>query len=354
MAPVPGQPSAGRPVTRLMTDIYVVTPVKDGRAHLPRLHAALVDQDEGPSLAVHWIVVDDGSRDGSPGLVEQLAQRSKIDIQLLHTIGVVGPGKARNLGLDALLATTGDGVVTFVDADDVLEPGALVSWSEAISRHGADMLITGPPDALRGRMRARLGEHDRVLGKNDVWDGELLRGWAVWGKVFQISLVRAMPNLFADAFEGEDLYFFASAVSIAARLAVCPSLPRYVYRRPTRSGLQNPPAGGRDNLGTIGSALQLLREVAPDRARYLKGTSPISAGLCAATLRALAYAGSDSAAGAFQQRARYELRTAELDAGALRGINPRDRAVFAAGLAAIAVPPGLARRLARLYVASRA
>jgi hypothetical protein len=337
-----------------MTDIFVVTPVKDGRDHLPALHATLVEQDADRSIDVHWIVVDDGSRDGGPGLVEHLVRRSTMDIQLLHTDGAVGPGRARNLGLEHLLDAADDGIITFVDVDDNLEPGALVSWSAAVRRHGADMLLTGPPDAVRGRMRARLGEHDRMLDGGDIWDGEFLRGWAVWGKAFQISLVRAMPNLFADSFEAEDLYFFVSAVITARRVAVCPSLPRYVYIRPTRSGLRNLPAGGTSNLGTIGSALQLLRDVAPDRARYLKGTSPISAGICAATLRALAYAVSDTAAEAIQRRARDELRAAELDARALLSINPRDRAVFAAGLTAISLPPGLARRLARLYIASRA
>jgi poly-beta-1,6-N-acetyl-D-glucosamine synthase len=49
----------------------IVTPARDEAENLPRLAACLIEQTVTPSA---WIVVDDGSRDGSPDLVRSLGR----------------------------------------------------------------------------------------------------------------------------------------------------------------------------------------------------------------------------------------------------------------------------------------
>lgn len=49
----------------------VVTPVKDEIAHLPRMAASMIDQTHAPR---QWVIVDDGSTDGSTEFAQSLAR----------------------------------------------------------------------------------------------------------------------------------------------------------------------------------------------------------------------------------------------------------------------------------------
>jgi biofilm PGA synthesis N-glycosyltransferase PgaC len=53
----------------------LVTPARDEAEHLPRLAEAVAAQTVAPTL---WVVVDDGSTDGTRAFVEQLAGDSKL------------------------------------------------------------------------------------------------------------------------------------------------------------------------------------------------------------------------------------------------------------------------------------
>lgn len=76
------------------------------------------------------IVVDDGSEDGSPGIVEHYV-KSDSRVRLLRQ-GNAGPSAARNHGLAA--ADPSAVYVMFLDHDDVLEPHALKKLVEALER----------------------------------------------------------------------------------------------------------------------------------------------------------------------------------------------------------------------------
>lgn len=89
-------------------------------------------------LNVELIVVDDGSTDGSVGILQQLAEQYSSRLILLHQ-DHMGPYPARNLGLK----NARGGRVAFLDADDYWTPDALEKLSVAMDASHADIAYCG-------------------------------------------------------------------------------------------------------------------------------------------------------------------------------------------------------------------
>jgi len=87
---------------------------------------------------VELIVVDDGSPDGSPGILQQLETQYSPRLILLYQ-NHMGPYPARNLGLGHARG----GRVAFLDADDYWAPDALEKLSSAMDANQADIAYCG-------------------------------------------------------------------------------------------------------------------------------------------------------------------------------------------------------------------
>ncbi len=226
--------------------VAVITPVRDGAATLPTLASALTRQ--GVNLgSLSWVVADDGSSDDSVKVARCAARSRDLRLTLVSTDGAEGPGPARNLAVQAALADPDVKWLTFVDADDALEPGALAAWWARASARNADLLLTAPPRSIVGRMRANLGESARTLGSADLWDGETLRLWGVYGKFVHRDV--AANAAFPAVMETEDLTYYLELFDHARSVVWAPDLPRYVYPEAARSGVLRAP---RLPLGDVG------------------------------------------------------------------------------------------------------
>lgn len=93
--------------------ISVVVPVYNSAAYLPACLESLKAQTYDN---IEVIIVDDGSSDSSPAIVEEFAQKN-ANVQVV-TKQNGGPSSARNAGIDR---ATGD-FVCFLDSDDLFEP----------------------------------------------------------------------------------------------------------------------------------------------------------------------------------------------------------------------------------------
>ncbi|HEY1758092.1 MAG TPA: glycosyltransferase [Bryobacteraceae bacterium] len=99
--------------------IAVITPVRNGMAHLQETIECVMAQQYAP---LEMIVVDDGSTDGSGALARSLGS-----CRVLETPGI-GPAGARNLGIRA----SNSDLLMFLDADDLLGPSVFQSSVEAL------------------------------------------------------------------------------------------------------------------------------------------------------------------------------------------------------------------------------
>jgi GT2 family glycosyltransferase len=107
----------------------VVIPTRDGGRRLLEVLDALEAQREAPELEV--VVADDGSADGTPGLVAARAGRLRVR---LSPGPPLGPAAARNRGV----AAAGGERIAFLGDDTLPEPGWLAELDRAWSERGAD------------------------------------------------------------------------------------------------------------------------------------------------------------------------------------------------------------------------
>ncbi|CAH0295261.1 glycosyltransferase family 2 protein [Roseomonas sp. CECT 9278] len=105
-----------------MTPILFVIPTFNRARDLPRTIAAIAAQDWPPE-AIEVLVVDNGSTDDTPAVLEALAPRLPVRLRT-HRKAPEGPAAARGFGLAQAPA---DGFVAFVDSDVELDPG----WTRA-------------------------------------------------------------------------------------------------------------------------------------------------------------------------------------------------------------------------------
>lgn len=110
-------------------NIAVVLPFRDASRWLPESIASLRRQQ---GVALELIAVDDGSRDGSATLLQQLWEGCPWPMQLLRLPGA-GVSSARNLGWRNSTAP----LVAFLDADDICLPGRLASQAALLSTNSA-------------------------------------------------------------------------------------------------------------------------------------------------------------------------------------------------------------------------
>jgi GT2 family glycosyltransferase len=127
-------------------DLTVVIPTRDRRALVCETLGRLVRQSGDVQFEV--IVVDDGSSDGSPEAIRELAEREPLDVRLLVQTAL-GPATGRNRALEAARAP----VCLFLNDDtwphsDLVERHARFHRDRpdpAAALLGSIKLPTGPP-----------------------------------------------------------------------------------------------------------------------------------------------------------------------------------------------------------------
>lgn len=117
-----------------MKTISVIIPAYNAEKTINRCISSVLNQSY-PDFEL--LVIDDGSRDKTVSLVgEYCAKDSRIRLIGQENGGV---SAARNLGISQ---AQGDGFL-FLDSDDELEPGALLSLRSAMNAYGADLVYGG-------------------------------------------------------------------------------------------------------------------------------------------------------------------------------------------------------------------
>ena len=162
--------------------LSVLVPVYNAASYLERcVQAILADADEG----VEVLLCDDCSTDNSVAVADALVARFPAQLRLLRHEKNRGPSAARNTMLDQARGT----YFWFVDADDVLLPGAIPAIRSAIAQHRPD-LIGG--NYRKGRMPkiGFSGPSDRLLNDRDqILSGICLsRKMYAWLKISHRSL----------------------------------------------------------------------------------------------------------------------------------------------------------------------
>lgn len=210
-----------------MALISVIVPVFNVQRYLPECLGSILGQKFGD---IEVIAVDGGSDDRSPQI---LAEQAEADARLhVERKGRVGPGVARNIGIDR---AKGD-YLWFVDGDDTVADGALEAIACRIRALHPDLLLVGWDSVYPG------GRHEAG------WGFESLRRatsgaftvdkalWAVgqtmasWGKVVRREFLLSAGVAFSEQWPHEDVPVSCRVLLAADKVAVVPQVC-YHYRK---------------------------------------------------------------------------------------------------------------------------
>jgi len=147
--------------------ISIITPTYNREETLPRLYRSLVKQTV---MDFEWVVVDDGSTDGTGQFLEGISGRHLDWIQVKCLPRNLGVSVARNVGARVARGNW----LLFIDSDDELDPSALEIAAGYARRAAADVgavtfQIMRLPDNQRiGYLPEQLGWETRPLLREDI------------------------------------------------------------------------------------------------------------------------------------------------------------------------------------------
>ena len=147
-----------------MQTISVIIPLWNGEKWIRACLSSLDGQDDGAPFALEVVVVDNGSHDKSPALVEDEFPAARL-IRNGRNLGFAG-------GCNVGLAAATGGVLVLLNQDTQVRPGWLAALVAALTEpgvgvagslaagppasspspsHGRDLVVTGTSPASQGR-----------------------------------------------------------------------------------------------------------------------------------------------------------------------------------------------------------
>src|SRR5258708_1783605 len=126
--------------------LSVLVPVFNSETYLAETAASILSQvDDGVE-----VVLDNApSRDGSAKVVASLAEKHPGHVRVTSPETNRGLSAARN---DLLSVARGE-YVWFIDADDLMEPGAMSALKAIVERHHPDYVMCDYRDFVEGKRR---------------------------------------------------------------------------------------------------------------------------------------------------------------------------------------------------------
>ena len=225
--------------------LSVIVPTWNSLAHVTRL---VDDWFEAQAPGIRLVIVDDGSEDGT---LQYLVTRAELRDLLFLRQGNLGPGAARNLGLQAVDTP----LVSFADVDDIVNWRELAVAAHFMLMHPSVDVLTCPinkasPPAAGARLAEATGRERLKF---------LADRMAVWGRIYRTSFIRELAPVFPATRAAEDV---VATVRIAAAASTIASLPQSFYRhRLSDAGLTR-----RDNYSELAlESLDLLGGLPIDR-----------------------------------------------------------------------------------------
>lgn len=220
-----------KPCADELPRVSVIIPAYQAEKSLRRCLASVCAQ-QGAELEI-W-VVDDGSRDGTWAVLQELAAADPR-IHGIHQENQ-GVSAARNAALDRC---TGD-FVRFVDADDELPEDAIAPLAQRMLRDQSDLLIGGFIEKVAMiQHRRNLANRGDTLDKNDY-----LTFWAknansffcgvLWNKLFRRDLIERQQLRFESGLTyGEDFLFVCRYLQGAQRISFVQEAVYHYIRNPS-------------------------------------------------------------------------------------------------------------------------
>ncbi|MDO4487904.1 MAG: glycosyltransferase family 2 protein [Eubacteriales bacterium] len=191
-----------------MPKFSIIIPVYNMEKYLMR---ALMSIKEETFTDYEVLIVDDGSTDKSPQMIDEFAAKDERFIPVHKPNG--GVASARNMGLDR---ASGE-YILFVDPDDKIEKGALTVLGEGIDKHSPGLIIFGTYNDYLDESLNTVASTTSIPSFPGFYDespcrryfSEIVCSYLVTSKCFKRELIEGYKTRFRDLSLGEDGMFFA-------------------------------------------------------------------------------------------------------------------------------------------------
>ena len=226
-----------------MCRVSVIVPIYQVEAYLPRCLDSILAQTFAD---FELILVDDGTRDGCPAIMQAYAARDSRIRQIHKKNG--GLSSARNAGLDVAQGE----YIAFVDADDYVAPGWLEETVRAADETGAQQVLYNYALVVDGREQGPYLRFDSEtidvdrLGLANYFYRYWMpytHGQEAWSKLYRRSVIEENGLRFApnDEIFAEDTLFSAQYLLHTHTIAaISQPFVYYVQRGDSLMGMKKP------------------------------------------------------------------------------------------------------------------
>lgn len=218
--------------------ISVIIPCYNAVNVLRQSYDSLPSFDESPGgHALEILMADDGSTDGTGDLITTLSSQDKRIVPVINDWNM-GVSATRNR---TMKQATGD-LIFFMDADDVLLPGALQTLVEQMTPdvdyvRGKHLLWNAEDDSRR----ANVGEERNfveVLSITPQSYPQIMAAYSSWNALLRTSILRAQGITFPEELNiGEDRIFNFRYLMACRRISLLNSYT-YLWRTAAPDGRQ--------------------------------------------------------------------------------------------------------------------
>ena len=232
--------------------ISVIIPVYNVAQYLPECMNSILNQDHR-NLEV--ILIDDGSKDDSGTICDGYAAADSR-VKVIHQQNG-GAAAAKNTGLRM---ATGE-YLSFVDADDYLEPNVYGYMVKVLEETGADAIHCNFREVYQNRGEDSLVNKGRSLCSSREYLARFTKDWScplLWNKLYKRSLFEGV--FFEEGHKIDDEYFTYQGFLRECTI-VCDEKIVYNYRKRRSSVMSRPEAATQRLMDCLDSIVKRRAKV---------------------------------------------------------------------------------------------
>ncbi|MBL5767067.1 glycosyltransferase [Heyndrickxia sporothermodurans] len=195
---------------RKPSKVTVITPVYNSEKHLRKTIDSVINQSIGFEN-IEYILIDDCSTDSSRDILLDYSSKFDNIIVVFLKCNTGTPGKPRNIGIH--LSTSK--YITFLDADDWLEPTGIESLHNILEETGSDYVV-GKTIQYRSAGTKIIGEHESCKERRAVSPFSIPHIFHHLGpraRMIRASVIKENQIQFPEMKFAEDKQFFIDVLT---------------------------------------------------------------------------------------------------------------------------------------------
>ena len=208
--------------------VSVILPAYNAEKYIENTMESLVNQT---LQEIEIIAINDGSKDKTLEILREF-ETNHLNVKVIDKKNE-GAWKARMVGIKEAKGE----YITFIDADDYVEPNFAQELYKSITENKADIAICGFKriDGSTGKVLSQEMKYpsNRIIESNMNWEEVIAINTALWNKLYKTSLLKQIKDLQKPPRILEDMMFLSLIYQKANKISF---IDQYLYNYIVREG----------------------------------------------------------------------------------------------------------------------